>query len=126
MIRKQLHHKENTTSLYPENENPDKPRTIKSKLCNFRTNLNKTTSAQNIEKLHKNANLKNFRQLNYPYTIKIALIKENQEEQYHSKKKSSAKRTYQIKSAILVPNFAARLHSIRNYFGVQTIRKTKQ
>jgi len=27
-----------------------------------------------MEKLHKNANLTNFKQLNYPYTIKIALI----------------------------------------------------
>jgi hypothetical protein len=52
-----------------------------------------------MEKLHKNANLTNFKQLNYPYTIKIALIKRNQTEQHHFKKKSSAKRTYQIKSA---------------------------
>jgi len=57
-----------------------------------------------MEKLHKNANLTNFRQLNYPYTIKIALIKRNQTEQHHFKKKSSAKRTYQNKSAILLPN----------------------
>jgi hypothetical protein len=31
-----------------------------------------------MEKLHKNANLTNFRKLNYPNTIEIALIKENQ------------------------------------------------
>jgi hypothetical protein len=58
--------------------------------------------------------------------MRIALIKKNQKEQHHSKKKSSAKRTYQIKSAILVPNFAARWRSIRKYFGGQMIRKTKQ
>jgi len=39
-----------------------------------------------MEKLHKNANLTNFRQLNYPYTIKIALIKRNQTEQHHFKR----------------------------------------
>jgi len=76
-----------------------------------------------MEKLHKNANLTNFRQLNYPYTIKIALIKRNQTEQHHFKKKSSAKRTYQNNSAILLPNFTARWHSIRNYLNGRTIRK---
>jgi hypothetical protein len=60
MIQKQLHHKENTTSLHPEKENPDKSRTIKSNYCNFQTNLDKTAPAQNIEKLHKNANLTKF------------------------------------------------------------------
>jgi hypothetical protein len=30
MIQKQMHHKENTTSLHPVKENPDKSRTIKS------------------------------------------------------------------------------------------------
>ncbi len=39
-----------------------------------------------MEKLHKNANLTNFKQLNYPYTIKIAPIKRNQTEQHHFKK----------------------------------------
>jgi hypothetical protein len=58
--------------------------------------------------------------------MRIALIKKNQKEQHHSKKKSSAKRTYQIKSAILVPNFAARWRSIRKYVSGQTIGKTKQ
>ena len=47
--------------------------------CNFQTNLNKTASAQNIEKLYKNANLQNFRKLNHPYTMKIALIKTKSE-----------------------------------------------
>ena len=51
---------ENTTSLYPGKKTQDKFRTIKSKFCNFQTNLNKTASAQNIEKLHKNANLTKF------------------------------------------------------------------
>ena len=60
MTQKQLQHKENTTHLYPEKETQGKFRTIKSKLFNFQTNLNKTASAQNIEKLHKNANLTNF------------------------------------------------------------------
>jgi hypothetical protein len=60
MIQKQLQHKENTTHLYPEKEAQNKFRTIKSKFCNFQTNLNKTASAQNIEKLHKNANLTKF------------------------------------------------------------------
>ena len=76
-----------------------------------------------MEKLHKNANLTNFRQLNYPYTIKIALIKRNQTEQHHFKKKSSTKRTYQNNSVILLPNFTARWHSIRNYLNGKTIRK---
>jgi hypothetical protein len=61
-----------------------------------------------MEKLHKNANLTNFKKLNYPYTIKIALIKRNQTEQYHFKKISSAKTTYQNNSVISVPNFTAR------------------
>jgi hypothetical protein len=61
-----------------------------------------------MEKLHKNANLTNFKKLNYPYTIKIALIKRNQTEQYHFKKKSSAKTTYQNNSVISLPNFTAR------------------
>ena len=60
MIQKQLQHKENTTRLYPEEETEDKFRTIKSKLFNFQTNLNKTASAQNIEKLYKNVNLTKF------------------------------------------------------------------
>ena len=60
MTQKQLQHKENATYLYPENETQDKFRTIKSKFCNFQTNLNKTASAQNIEKLYKNANLAKF------------------------------------------------------------------
>jgi len=53
-----------------------------------------------MEKLHKTANLTNFKKkkLNYPYTIKIALIKRNQTEQYHFKNKSSAKTTYQNNS----------------------------
>jgi hypothetical protein len=46
--------------LYPEKEPQDKFRTIKSKLFNFQTNLNKTASAQNIDKLYKNANLTKF------------------------------------------------------------------
>ena len=57
MIQKQLQHKENTTHLYPEKETQDKFRTIKSNSSKFQTNLNKTAKAQNIEKLHKNANL---------------------------------------------------------------------
>jgi hypothetical protein len=57
MIQKQLQHKENTTHLYPEKGTQEKFRTIKSKLFNFQTNLNKTASAQNIDKLYKNANL---------------------------------------------------------------------
>jgi hypothetical protein len=61
-----------------------------------------------MEKLHKNANLTNFKKLNYPYTIKIALIKRNQTEQYHFKKISSAKTTYQNNSVISLPNFTAR------------------
>ncbi len=60
MTQKQLQHKENTTCLYQEEETQDKFRTIKSKFCDFQTNLNKTASAQNIEKLHKNANLTKF------------------------------------------------------------------
>ena len=60
MIQKQLQHKKNTTHLYPGKETQDKFRTIKSKFCNFQTNLNKTTSTQNTEKLHKNANLTKF------------------------------------------------------------------
>jgi hypothetical protein len=36
--------------------------------------------------------------------------------EHNSKKKSSAKRTYQIKAAKLVPVFTARWHSIRKYF----------
>jgi hypothetical protein len=71
MIRKQLHHKENTTSLYPGKETPDESRTIKSKLCNFQTNLNKTTSAQSMEKLHKNANLTKF------YSAKLSIYDDN-------------------------------------------------
>jgi hypothetical protein len=63
MIQKQLLHKENTTSLHPEKETPDKSRTIKSNYCNFQTNLNKTAPAQNIEEIYKNANLTNFRKL---------------------------------------------------------------
>ncbi len=57
MTQKQLQHKENATYLYQEEETQDKSRTIKSKFRNFQTNLNKTSSAQNTEKLHKNANL---------------------------------------------------------------------
>ncbi len=79
MIQKQLHHKENTISLYPEKGTQDKSRTIKAKFCNFQTNLNKTASAQNMEKLHKNANLTNLRKLNRPNTMKIALIKTKSE-----------------------------------------------
>ncbi len=60
MTQKQLQHKENATCLYPEKETQDKSRTIKSKFCNFQTNLNKTAQAQNMEKLHKNANLTKF------------------------------------------------------------------
>jgi hypothetical protein len=60
MIQKQLQHKESTTQLYPEKETQDKFRTNKSKFCNFQTSLNKTASAQNIEKLYKNANLAKF------------------------------------------------------------------
>ncbi len=56
----------------------------------------------------------------------MALIKKNQKEKPQLKKKTAAKKTYQIKSAILIPNFAARWHSIRNYFSGQTIGKTKQ
>jgi hypothetical protein len=69
-----------------------------------------------MEKLHKNANLTNFKKLNYPYTIKIALIKRNQTEQYHFKKISSAKTTYQNNSVISLPNFTARWRSIRKNF----------
>ncbi len=103
MIQKQLHHKENTTSLYPKKGTQDKSRTIKAKYCNFQTNLNKTASAQNMEKLHKNANLTNFRKLNRPYTMRMALMKTIAEKQHHPKKISSAKRTCQIKTAKLVP-----------------------
>ncbi len=60
MIQKQLEHKENATYLYQDEEKQNKFRTIKSKFCNFQTNLDKTASAQNIEKLHKNANLTKF------------------------------------------------------------------
>jgi hypothetical protein len=60
MIQKQLQHKENTTHLYPEKETQDKFGTIRSKLFNFQTNVNRTASAQNIEKLYKNANLAKF------------------------------------------------------------------
>jgi hypothetical protein len=60
MIQKQLQHKENTTRLYPEKETQDKFRAIKSKLFNFQTNLTKTASAQNNDKLYKNANLTKF------------------------------------------------------------------
>jgi hypothetical protein len=59
--------------------------------------------------------------------MKIALIKKKiRSEQHHSKKKSSAKKTYQIKTAKLVPVFAARWRSINKYFSEQTIGKTKQ
>jgi hypothetical protein len=54
---KQRQHKENTTHLYPEKETQGKFRTIKSNYCNFQTNSTKTASAQNVEKLYKNANL---------------------------------------------------------------------
>jgi hypothetical protein len=60
MTQKQLQHKENATYLYPENETQNKFRTIKSKFCNFQTNLNKIASAQNSEKIYKNANLTKF------------------------------------------------------------------
>ena len=60
MTQKQLQHKENATYLYPENETQDKFRTIKSKFSNFQTNLNKIASAQNSEKIYKNANLTKF------------------------------------------------------------------
>ncbi len=53
MTQKQLQHKENATYLYQEEETQEKFRTIKPKFCNFQTNLNKTASAQNIEKLYK-------------------------------------------------------------------------
>ncbi len=123
MIQKQLQRKENTTHLYPEKKTQDKFRTIKSNYCNFQTNLNEKASAQNIEKLYKNANLTNFRKLNRPYTMRIALIKTKAEKQHHSKKKSSAKRTYQVKTAKLVPVFATRWRSICKYFSRQTIGK---
>ncbi len=58
--------------------------------------------------------------------MKIVLMKTKAERQHHSKKKSSAKRTYQIKVARLVPVFAARWRSICKYFSGQTIGKTKQ
>ncbi len=60
MIQKQMQRKENTTHLYPEKEIQEKFRTIKSKLLNFQTSLNKTASAQNVDKLYKNANLLKF------------------------------------------------------------------
>ena len=59
-----------------------------------------------MEKLHKNANLTNFKQLNYPYTIKIALIKRNQTEQHHFKKKNHLQRG-PIKSN---PHFTSKFH----------------
>ena len=39
---------------------------------------------------------------------------------------SIMKKTYQIKTAKIVPVFAARWRSIRKYFSGQTIGKTKQ
>ncbi len=51
MIQKQLQHKENTTQLYPEKETQDKFRKSNQNYCNFQSNLNKTASAQNIDKL---------------------------------------------------------------------------
>ncbi len=49
--------------------------------------------------------------------MKIALNKmKSEKKKHHSKKISSAKRTYQIKTAKLVQVFAARWRSIRKYF----------
>jgi hypothetical protein len=47
-------------STIPRKKTQDKFRTIKSKFCNFQTNLNKIASAQYSEKIYKNANLTKF------------------------------------------------------------------
>ncbi len=56
----------------------------------------------------------------------MALVKKDQKERRNSKKISSTKRTHQIKSAILFPNFAARYCLIRKYFGGQQPRKQRK
>ncbi len=66
-----MHLKENTTNLHPEKENPDKSRTIKSNSSKFQTNVNKTAKTQNMEKLHKNANLTKF------YKAKLSIYDKN-------------------------------------------------
>ena len=55
----------------PKKENPDKSRTIKSNSSKFQTNVNKTAKAQNMEKLHKNANLTKFQ------TAKLSIYDKN-------------------------------------------------
>ena len=59
MIKKQLQHKENTTHLYPEKEIKTNSEQSNQNYCNFQ-NKDKTASAQNIDKLYKNANLTKF------------------------------------------------------------------
>jgi hypothetical protein len=58
----------------------------------------------------------NFRQLNHPYTMKIALIRTKSEKMtplQNMNHPSRAKKTYKTKTAELVPKFAARWRSIR-------------
>jgi hypothetical protein len=51
------------------------------------------------------------------------LEKTTSKKKHHPKKITSAKRTYQTKTAKLVPVFAARWRSIRKHFSGQTTRK---
>ncbi len=59
--------------------------------------------------------------------MKIALNKtKSEKKQHHSKKKSSTKRTYQIKTAKSVPVFAARWRSIRKYFNSSENKRSEK
>ncbi len=59
---------------------------------------------------------------NHLYMMTIAHIRRNKKK-HHPKKITSAKRTYQIKTAKLVSIFAARWRSICKYFSGQTTGK---
>ncbi len=50
MIQKQLQHKENTNTYTQKKKPKTNSEQSNQNYCNFQTNLNKTASAQNIDK----------------------------------------------------------------------------
>ncbi len=70
----------------------------------------------------------NFRKLNHPYMMKIALIKTKSENNNTTPryKSSIAKKTYPIKIAKLVPNFAARWRPICKYLNSSENKRSEK
>ncbi len=115
MIQKHTKYKENITSLCPERKAQDKSRKIRAKSLQFLPKL-KQMAIKHKTLTHCTPNKAtppfHFYNANYLYLMRIAIIKESSRKKQHHFKSYIMKKTYQIKTAELVPNFAARWRAI--------------